>query len=167
MGCLRVTVFRPDSPPRGVSEPTSQTNGQHPMKNPTVRGVVHLIEATKTFGQKGFRQRLVALEQFKGTFTNFIPVEFVKDDCDAVDDLSMGDEIEVTYRLSGRRWQRDAICEAKDFRALRGFRPNGCPGVGGPLTAQTTRSTPTTTLPKPATTTCRFELAFSGLPGGG
>jgi hypothetical protein len=28
---------------------------------------------------------------------------------DAVGDLSMGDEIEVTYRLSGRRWQRDAI----------------------------------------------------------
>ena len=104
-----MAVFRFDSPPRGVSEPTSQNNGQHPKKNPTVRGVVHLIEATKTLGQKDFRMRLVALEQSKGTFTNFIPVEFVKDDCDAVDDLSMGNEIEVTYRLSGRRWQRDAI----------------------------------------------------------
>jgi hypothetical protein len=27
-----------------------------------VRGVVHLIEETRTFGQKGFRQRLVVLE---------------------------------------------------------------------------------------------------------
>jgi len=76
------------------------------MKDPTVRGVVHLIEETKTFGQKGFRKRLVVLEQAKGTFTNFIPVEFVKDGCDAVDDLSVGDDIEVTYRLSGRRWPR-------------------------------------------------------------
>ncbi|MFM8704209.1 MAG: DUF3127 domain-containing protein [Planctomycetia bacterium] len=73
------------------------------MKDPTVRGVVHLIEETKTFGQKGFRKRLVVLEQSKGTFTNFIPVEFVKDGCDAVDDLSVGDEIEVNSRLSGRR----------------------------------------------------------------
>ena len=85
------------------------------MKNPTVRGVVHLIEEVKTFGQKGFRKRLVVLEQAKGTFTNFIPVEFVKDGCDEVDDLSVGEEIEVTYRLSGRRWQRDEASEAKYF----------------------------------------------------
>jgi hypothetical protein len=73
------------------------------MKDPTVRGVVHLIEDTKTFGQKGFRKRLVVLEQSKGTFTNYIPVDFQKDACDEVDGLSVGDEIEVTYRLSGRR----------------------------------------------------------------
>ena len=61
------------------------------MSDSSVRGVVHLIEEIKTFGQKGFRKRLVVLEQKKGTFTNFIPLEFVKDGCDAVDDLSLGD----------------------------------------------------------------------------
>ena len=91
------------------------------MKDPTVRGVVHLIEETKTFGQKGFRKRLVVLEQSKGTFTNFIPVEFVKDGCDAVDDLSVGDVIEVTYRLSGRRWQKDEASEAKYFLSAEGL----------------------------------------------
>lgn len=85
------------------------------MKDPTVRGAVHLIEDTKTFGQKGFRKRMVVLEQKKGTFTNFIPVEFLKDACDAVDELAPGDQIEVTYRLTGRRWQRDAASEAKYF----------------------------------------------------
>jgi hypothetical protein len=85
------------------------------MKDPTVRGVVHLIEETKSFGQKGFRKRLVVLEQSKGTFTNYIPLEFVKDACDEVDGLSVGDEIEVVYRLSGRRWQRDEASEAKYF----------------------------------------------------
>lgn len=39
------------------------------MKDPTVRGVGHLIEETKTFGPKGFRKRLV-LEQPKSAFTN-------------------------------------------------------------------------------------------------
>ena len=91
------------------------------MKDPTVRGVVHLIEVTKSFGQKGFRKRLVVLEQSKGTFTNFVPVEFVKDGCDAVDDLSEGEEIEVTYRLSGRRWQRDASSEVKFFLSAEGL----------------------------------------------
>ena len=74
-----------------------------------------MIEDTKTFGQKGFRKRMVVLEQTKGTFTNFIPVEFLKDACDAVDELAPGDQIEVTYRLTGRRWQRDAASEAKYF----------------------------------------------------
>jgi hypothetical protein len=91
------------------------------MKDPTVRGVVHLIEETKTFGQKGFRKRLVVLEQTKGTFTNYIPVEFVKEGCDAVDELGVGDEIEVTYRLSGRRWQRDEASEAKYFLSAEGL----------------------------------------------
>ncbi|MEC7409709.1 MAG: DUF3127 domain-containing protein, partial [Planctomycetota bacterium] len=76
------------------------------MSDATVSGVIHLIEETKTFGNKGFRKRLVVLEQDKGSFTNYIPVEFLRDSCDSVDDLNVGDEIEVSYRLSGRRWQR-------------------------------------------------------------
>ncbi len=86
------------------------------MSQATVSGVIHLIEETKTYGQKGFRKRLVVLEQTTGGgFTNYIPVEFIKDACDSVDDLSVGDEVEVTYRLSGRRWQRDPASEAKYF----------------------------------------------------
>lgn len=102
------------------------------MKDPTVRGVVHLIEETKTFGQKGFRKRLVVLEQSKGTFTNFIPVEFVKDGCDAVDELAVGEEIEVTYRLSGRRWQRDSASEAKYFLSAEGLSFKRLSGSGQP-----------------------------------
>ena len=104
------------------------------MKDPTVRGVVHLIEETKSFGQKGFRKRLVVLEQAKGTFTNFVPVEFVKDGCDAVDELAVGDEIEVTYRLSGRRWQKDQASEAKYFLSAEGLsfkRLSGSGRAGG------------------------------------
>ena len=85
------------------------------MSDPTVRGTVHLIEETKTFGQKGFRKRLVVLEQPGERFTNYIPVEFTQDRCDSVSDLSVGDEIQVTYRLNGRRWQKDASSEVKFF----------------------------------------------------
>ena len=85
------------------------------MSEATVRGVVHLVEETKTYGQKGFRKRLVVLEQDSGSFTNYIPVEFIRDACDTVDGLREGDEVEVTYRLSGRRWQRDASSEPKYF----------------------------------------------------
>ena len=49
---------------------------------------MHLIEQTKTFGQKGFRKRLVVLEQDNGRFTDYIPVDFIQDSCDTVDDAS-------------------------------------------------------------------------------
>ncbi len=85
------------------------------MSNPTVTGKVHLIEDTKTFGQRGFRKRLVVLEQDKGKFINYVPVEFVQDACDAVDQINVGDEVKITYRLNGRRWQRDEHSEVKFF----------------------------------------------------
>jgi hypothetical protein len=85
------------------------------MSDAKVSGVVHLIEETKTYGNKGFRKRLVVLEQDKGSFTNYVPIEFIRDSCDSVDDMSLGDEVEVTYRLGGRRWQRDEASEVKFF----------------------------------------------------
>jgi Domain of unknown function (DUF3127) len=76
------------------------------MSDAKVRGFVHVIEETKTFGQKGFRKRLIVLEQDNGRFANYIPVEFVQDACDQANNLKIGDEIEVNYRLSGRKWQK-------------------------------------------------------------
>ena len=64
------------------------------MSDPTVRGVVHVIEPTKTYGKNDFRKRVVVLEQDKGRFTNYIPVEFVHEGCDSVDELSVGDDVE-------------------------------------------------------------------------
>jgi hypothetical protein len=85
------------------------------MSDTKISGVVHLIEDTKEYGKNGFRKRLVVLEQENGSFTNYIPVEFLKDSCDTVDDMNVGDEVEVKYRLSGRRWQRDEASEVKFF----------------------------------------------------
>lgn len=106
------------------------------MSDASVSGVVHLIEETKTYGQNGFRKRLVVLEQKKGaTFTNYVPLEFIKDACDSVDELNVGDEVEVAYRLSGRRWQRDASSEVKYFLSAEAmsFRLVSGGGGGGPV----------------------------------
>jgi len=85
------------------------------MSEATVRGLVHLVEETKTYGQNGFRKRLVVLEQVSERFTNYIPIEFTGDACDNADGLSQGQDVEFTYRLSGRRWQKDSQSEVKFF----------------------------------------------------
>lgn len=107
------------------------------MSETKVQGAVSVIEETKTYGQKGFRKRLVVLEQDNGRFQNFIPVEFLQDACDSADALNVGDQVEVTYRLNGRKWQRDPqsevkyflSCEATNFRVLGGG-DGGAPASG-------------------------------------
>lgn len=85
------------------------------MSSGKVEGKVHFIDETKTYGQKGFRKRLVVIEQDNGRFTNYLPMEFIQDSCDEVDQMSVGAEVEISYRLSGRKWQRDPQSEVKYF----------------------------------------------------
>ena len=103
------------------------------MSDAKVRGVVHLIEDTKSYGQKGFRKRMVVLEQNLGRFTNYVPLEFTNDGCDSVDSLNLGDEVEVAYRLSGRRWQKDPASEVKYFLSAEalGFKMISAKSGGG------------------------------------
>ena len=107
------------------------------MSNATVRGRVHLIEETKTYGKNGFRKRLVVLEQENARFTNYIPLDFIQDSCDKVDELAEGDEIEVSYRLSGRKWQRDERSEVKYFLSAEA---QGFTKLSGSPSASTTSS---------------------------
>ncbi len=102
------------------------------MADPTIRGLVHFIDETKTYGQKGFRKRMVVLEQDNGRFSNYIPPDFIQDACESVDDLKGGDDVEISYRLGGRKWQRDAKSEIKYFRSAEatGFRVLGGGAAG-------------------------------------
>lgn len=92
------------------------------MSEGKVRGVVHFIDETKIYGQKGFRKRLVVIAQDNGRFTNYLPLEFTQEACDSADRLNEGDEVEVAYRLSGRKWQKDPSSEVKYFLSAEAIR---------------------------------------------
>lgn len=107
------------------------------MSEAKVRGKIHLIEETKTFGASGFRKRLVVLEQENGRFTNYVPVEFTREACDSVDDLATGDDVEISYVLSGRKWQRDPQSEVKFFVNVEAVSFKKVAGGNGPAAAET------------------------------
>ena len=44
-----------------------------------------------------------------------MPLEFVQDNCDSADDLAVGNDVEVSYKLAGRKWQKDPSSEVKFF----------------------------------------------------
>ena len=110
------------------------------MSEAKIRGTVHLVEETKTYGQKGFQKRLVVIERDEGRFTNYLPLELIRDDCQLADDLNEGDEIEATYRLSGRKWQKDPQSDVKYFLSAEVVRFE-IVGRGGE--ASTTEAAPT------------------------
>ncbi|MEY2725554.1 MAG: hypothetical protein RLZZ458_1421 [Planctomycetota bacterium] len=88
------------------------------MSDYVISGQIHLIEPTKSFGQKGFRKRVVVLQQTRGKLINFIPLDFLGDLCDAANSLRTGDTIRVSCRLTGRRWQRDPHSEVRFFISI-------------------------------------------------
>jgi len=69
-----------------------------------VTGSVCLIEDTREYGKNNFRKKKVILLQNQGKYDNYIPVEFIQDMCDEADQLEMGMEVTIEYRLSGRKW---------------------------------------------------------------
>tara|TARA_R110000824_G_scaffold44951_3_gene130416 strand:+ start:2203 stop:2577 length:375 start_codon:yes stop_codon:yes gene_type:complete len=71
----------------------------------SICGTIAVIEDAKEYGENGFRKRLMVLIQSRGSrYDNYIPMEFIQDDCDIADDLSVGLEVTVRFRISGRKW---------------------------------------------------------------
>lgn len=88
------------------------------MTEMILSGQIHLIEPTKVYGQKGFRKRLIVLQQTRGKIMNYVPLDFLGDLCDAANSLRVGDSIRVTSRLTGRRWQRDPSSEVRFYLSV-------------------------------------------------
>ncbi len=123
------------------------------MTEPTLTGNVYTIEETQTYGQKGFRKRLIVLTQKRGQYVNYIPLELIGDACEAADELERGDQICAQYRLSGRRWQRDEASEVRYFLSAeaRSFERTE-------LAAQVT--TPVPAQPQPAASAEQQDVPF-------
>ena len=70
----------------------------------SICGTIAVIDDIKEYGENGFRKRQIVLVQSKSRYDNYISMEFIQDDCDIADDLSVGLEVTVRFRVSGRKW---------------------------------------------------------------
>lgn len=86
------------------------------MPDGKVTGTVYLVDDAKTYGSRGtFKKRLVVLTQENERSTNYVPLEFVQQDCKLADDMRIGEEVEVEFVLKGREWQKDSRSEVRYF----------------------------------------------------
>jgi len=84
-----------------------------------LQGEVLEVGKTQEF-KNDFRKRVLLIETTDNPkYPNPIPVEFVKDKCEALDSVHVGQELEVEFFLSGNRG-KDSYAD-RVFPSLRGF----------------------------------------------
>lgn len=89
------------------------------------QGIIHSIDQTREYGQNGFTKREFVIklsgEGEKPEYPNYIALEFLKDKCALLDSYKIGDEVKVTFNLSGRLWNPPGKPE-KCFNSLQAWR---------------------------------------------
>ena len=107
-------------------------------------------------GANGFTKREFVLkltgEGEKPEYPNYVALELLKDKCALMDNYRIGDEIKVTFNLSGRSGAKPGNPE-KCFTSLQAWRIEGA-GSGG--ADEYCKPCPITT-PRPMTTMCLSE----------
>src|SRR5690554_2699742 len=95
------------------------------MSNLEVQGIIHSIDETRTYGQNGFTKREFVIqlsgEGVNPTYPNYVALELLKDKCAILDTYQVGEEIKVSFNLSGRLWNAPGKPE-KCFTSLQAWR---------------------------------------------
>lgn len=85
-----------------------------------IQGRIKSISQTETFGNNGFKKREVIViteEQYPQT----LPVEFVQDKTDLLNNFSEGQDVKIGINLKGREWTSPKG-EVKHFISLQGWK---------------------------------------------
>ncbi|MDO6805125.1 DUF3127 domain-containing protein, partial [Wenyingzhuangia sp. 1_MG-2023] len=90
-----------------------------------LQGIVHSIDETRAYGQNGFTKREFVVKLTgdgeKPEYPNYIALELIKDKCALMDSYNPGDEVQVSFNLSGRLWSAAGKPE-KCFTSLQAWR---------------------------------------------
>ena len=85
-----------------------------------VQGSIKLIDATKTYGNNGFRKRELVLTT-EEQYPQHLMIEFVQDKCDLLDGFTPGQQVKISINLRGREWVNPQG-ETKYFNSIQGWK---------------------------------------------
>ena len=92
------------------------------------QGIIHSIDQTREYGQNGFTKREFVIklsgEGENPDYPNYVALELIKDKCALMDAYQPGDEVMVTFNLSGRLWNKPGNPE-KCFTSLQCWKVEG------------------------------------------
>ena len=100
-------------------------------KSYEAQGTVHSIGETTEYGSNGFTKREFVIQltgpDENSQYPNHIALELIKDKCELMDNYKIGDEIQVTFNLSGRLWSGSGKPE-KCFTSLQAWKVESVAG---------------------------------------
>lgn len=84
-------------------------------------GVVYSVGDTQRVSEKFSKRDLVLLDE-SGKYPQHICIQFTQDKCDLLDSFGEGQEVEVSYNLSGRLWLNPKTDVEQCFNTLSGWK---------------------------------------------
>jgi len=94
-------------------------------KSYEAQGTIHSIGQTTEYGSNGFTKREFVIQltgpDENSQYPNYVALELIKDKCALMDNYKVGDEIQVTFNLSGRLWSSGGKPE-KCFTSLQAWK---------------------------------------------
>ena len=103
-------------------------------RNFEAQGVIHSIDETRSYGANGFTKREFVIrltgDGEKAEYPNFVALELLKDKCALMDQYRVGEEVKVTFNLSGRLWNSPGKPE-KCFTSLQAWKVERAGSEGG------------------------------------
>ena len=75
---------------------------------------------TKEYGSNGFKKRTFVVET-TDQYPQKIEFELIKDKCSLIDDIEVGDLVNLSYNLRGREWVNPEG-ESKYFNTLQAWK---------------------------------------------
>lgn len=94
-----------------------------------LQGAIKMIGDTVQISDK-FSKRDVVVTDSSSMYPQDIQLQFVKDKCNLLDGLSVGQEVEVSFNLNGREWV-SPTGETKYFNTLEAWRIDKIGGAPG------------------------------------
>ena len=97
-------------------------------KSYEAQGVVHSVGQTTEYGNNGFTKREFVIQltgpDENSNYPNYVALELIKDKCALMDNYNPGDEVQVTFNLSGRLWSSGGKPE-RCFTSLQAWKVSG------------------------------------------
>tara|TARA_B110000438_G_C15552532_1_gene537582 strand:+ start:217 stop:576 length:360 start_codon:yes stop_codon:yes gene_type:complete len=90
------------------------------MSNLSVEGKVKRIHDEQVISER-FKKREFVIET-EEQYPQFLMFQLVQDKTNLIDQVKIGDKVEVFFNLRGREWQRDPSAEIKVFNTLDAWR---------------------------------------------
>lgn len=92
-----------------------------------VQGIIKVIGETKSFGENGFRKRDLVVTTTEEKYPQTLNIEFFQDKVRLLDDVQVGQNVNIGINLTGREWTKDGV--TRYFNSIKGWRIDPVGGV--------------------------------------